>query len=430
MRSRFLKFVKDENLINENDKIIVALSGGADSVVLFHLLLEIRDEMNLKVYAAHLNHMLRGTDAFSDMNFVKDLCELNKVQLFTEIVDVGRVAKEKSISEELAGRQCRYQFFDKLMKENDAKIATAHNSSDNVETVLFNLARGTSIRGVSGIPLRRENIIRPLMIFSGAEIRRYAAENNIRYCIDRTNYDDKYTRNKIRNNVIPVLREINPDIENTIKRFSIISKETSEYIENIANEKLKDAKCEYGYDSKKLSLLDDVILKAAVVEMFKSFDIHLQYKHILLLCDIIRCGGALDISDEIYCISSQNIFRIVEKNKKDKDFLLLSECKFLRRFEKDQIDFNDKDLIDVKCIDDNTVLRHRKSNDIFRPVRRNINKSLRKLMNEMKIPKEIRDDLLVVANGDMILWVEGIGSSEYGKISADTSAAVKITGEK
>ena len=204
--------IEKYKFLSGGDSVIIALSGGADSVTLLSVLNSLKEKYNLKLYAAHLNHGIRGEEADNDEKFCKILCENYNVQLFVKHIDVPKLCAEQKISAELCGRNERYKFFDELSAKLNAKVATAHTASDNAETLLFNLCRGSSLAGAAAIPPKRGNIIRPLITLTRNEIESYCAENSLSYVTDSTNMSDSYTRNKIRHKVIPALKEVNPQI--------------------------------------------------------------------------------------------------------------------------------------------------------------------------------------------------------------------------
>lgn len=443
MRDKAIRFIEENDLLCTNDKVIVALSGGADSVALLYFLNSIKEKYNLTVYAAHLNHNLRGEESKRDENFVKNLCEKLSVEFFLKSLDIKDMAKTSKQSEELCGREQRYLFFDELSKKLSAKVATAHNATDNAETVLYNLCRGSSLKGVCGIPKKRDNVIRPLLCVSRDEIERYCDENNLEYVTDSTNLEDKYNRNKIRHNAISTLKEINPNFENAVLRFCKSMEQSCDFLSEIAKKELKSAKTEYGYSCEKLLSLDKAVLSFALMQIIKDNNADAENKHIEIIISAMKSGGSVDLPNGYTCVCSQNTLRIIKNDKTSADCLIdkdreessdielpLCECEDAEYYSKEELkNINKKlanELIDCDIINCGTVIRHKKAGDLFTLSNRKVTKPLRKLMIEMKIPKEIRDDLLVVANGSTILWVEKIGVSLQGKISQSTTKAVRI----
>ncbi len=220
-------------LIPEGERVLCALSGGADSVYLLCKLLE----RGIDVCAAHYNHCLRGEESERDERFVRELCARRGVELRTGRGDVSGFARENGMGIEEAARELRYAFLESAARELPADlIATAHNADDNAETMLINLARGTGLRGLGGIPPKRGNIIRPILFTTRAEIECYLSENSISYVEDSTNAADDYARNRIRHSVVPVLRGINPNFSMSAARASRLLREDEEYLESLAQD--------------------------------------------------------------------------------------------------------------------------------------------------------------------------------------------------
>lgn len=230
------KTISDNLLISKGDRILVALSGGADSVCLLSLLTELKDKLSVEVAAAHLNHMIRGVEADSDEAFCAELCTKLNISFYATRKDIPKIAKESGISEELAGRNVRYEFFDELcQKHGYNKIATAHNKNDRAETLLMRMIRGTGIDGLGSIKYKRGNIIRPILDIERKDIEKYCADLSLEYCNDSTNLSSDYTRNRVRNEVLPLLTEkFNPSIVNTLCQLADNAAEDADFINGYA----------------------------------------------------------------------------------------------------------------------------------------------------------------------------------------------------
>jgi len=229
-----LDTIKKYNLISKNDKIVLAVSGGPDSIAMLNIFISLRKEYNLSLYVAHVNHLIRE-NAKLDEEFVKEFCIKNDVPCFIKKVDVLKKANQDKIGTEEAGRKVRYEFFDEILsKTNSNKIAIAHNKNDSAETVILNIVRGSGTAGLIGIEPKNGKYIRPLIKSERAKIEKYCNINNLNPRIDESNNENIYNRNKIRNIIIPYIKEkLNPNIINTIDRLSDIVKEEEDYINNI-----------------------------------------------------------------------------------------------------------------------------------------------------------------------------------------------------
>ena len=442
MKNKAKQTVKKYHMLNVGDSVAVGFSGGADSCALMHFLLSLREEMNLTIYACHINHSLRGQESDNDEQFVADFCRKYNVPLFVLKADVASEASKRKIGTEQCGREIRYEYFSEIAEKYHAMIATAHTASDNAETVLFHLARGSGIAGMSGIPTVRDRIIRPLIEVTREEIERYCRDNHISYVTDSTNLTDQYTRNKIRLEVIPVLKSINPSFENTVAGMSERMRETDVFIEKNAENALSAAKTTSGYSTAVLSQLPLPVFDKAIRLILKEYNLVPEASHIELIRKIVCKGGAVEIRKNRYVISKQGILRAFqyEKNNPDSEILFAGQKniaihnkiispEILNISEFDNRKKNDKFLfhnsLDYDTIPLGSVFRSRHAGDLFKPVGRNITKQLRKMMTEQKIPSEQRDQLVVFASDNDVLWAENLGVSEPYKVT-DSSEKVLV----
>ena len=238
MRDKVLDTIEKYEMIGQGDHVCAAVSGGADSAALLAFLLSLREPMGLTVTACHLNHCLRGAEADRDEAFVRELCQRWQVPLTVERVEVAELARQEHLSEETAGRKARYALFERLHRETGCKVATAHTLSDNMETVLFSMARGTGLRGMCGIQPVRDYLIRPLIAVTRQEVEAYCAENGIGFVTDSTNFSEEYTRNRIRLRLIPELYALNPAlpeafahlIEAMGEGYELVSREAEQFL--------------------------------------------------------------------------------------------------------------------------------------------------------------------------------------------------------
>ena len=453
MFDKVAKTVSEYKMFDGRDKVIVALSGGADSMSLMHCLVKNAEYFGITVSAAHLNHMLRGEESERDFNFVIEQCKSLNVEIFTKREDIAKIAAERKIGLEECGREERYRFFAELVKDSHTVIATAHTASDNAETVLMNITRGSGMEGLCGIPPIRGNIVRPLINCSRAEIEKYCKENNIGWVLDSSNLSLEYNRNKIRNSVLPVLKQINPSVENAINRLSGIVGENLEYIGKVVRDEYNRCKNDVGLSISELKKCDNNITANVIkYAIDKKFNITAEKKHIEIIENIVASGrGAVELRKgmtvkavgdslvfEKLCqrISNNDLYfeertlKLDNKIRYNNKIYVFSPKKFFSSENNNKI--NKKLLntnLNCDIISCDTIIRHRKSGDVFKPAGRNCTKTVKKLFTEMKIPVALRDELLVIANGNNVYWIETIGVSQEAVVKEKNSEYFTVTVE-
>ena len=397
-------------LLSRGDSVIAALSGGADSVALLHFLISIKEKYQLKVSAAHLNHGIRGAEAAGDELFCKLLCRAWQVELFVRHADVPALARQRGISEELCGREERYAFFEELAREKRAKIATAHTASDNAETLLFHLARGTSLRGAAAIPPKRGNVIRPLLSRTRAEIEAYCEANHLRYVTDSTNLSDEYTRNRIRHHVIPALREVNPALEAALTRFTRDAAEVSNFLERQAERLLSEARTTYGYRAGILREADIAVRKAALSRLCRECGEAPEHRHVDLLLAVLRDGGAVELNKTHTLVCDGGLLRVSTAAAEQAEIPFDKPLSFVFQGVGYRADADDS------LFENNTLLfRSTRAGDHYSFQKRKITKPMGKALREIGVPAEKRGSLLCLCEGSTVLWCEALGWSEQGR---------------
>lgn len=321
MEEKILKTIKKYNLIKDGDKIVVGVSGGPDSITLLDLLLKLKNQNIIKfdIVVCHINHMIRE-EATSDEGYVKEYCNKHNIECFVKRAEVEEIAKQNKMGTEETGRKIRYDFFYEILEKTKSnKIATAHNANDNAETVLMNIIRGCGTSGLKGIEANNKQLIRPLIECSRTEIEEYCKQNNLKPRIDKTNFENDYTRNKIRNMLIPYIQEnFNPNIIEGINRLSSLSKQENDYLEKETQKAYisiveEITNTSISLDLKKFNSLEKVIKSRVVLytinELFKTKN-GIEKKHIE---DIIKlCSN--NIGNK-YLIPNKKM-KILVKNKK------------------------------------------------------------------------------------------------------------------
>ena len=294
MKNKVIKTIKKYNLIDDNDKILVGVSGGPDSMCLLHVL----KSLNYDVCVAHINHGLRE-NANVEEEYVRDYCRLNNIPFFAKHIKLKEHLNGMTIEE--AGRKARYDFFAEVLeKEKCTKIATAHTSNDNAETVIMNMVRGSGVNGLKGIEPIRENIIRPLIDVTRREIEEYCETNNLNPKHDESNDELLYTRNKVRLELIPYIeKNINSNVISNINRMSKIVLEEESYI---------DKKVEEAFESCLITQNDEILV--CNLRMFNKLDIVIR-KRLILKFIIKILGNAKDIEkvhvDDIVKLCENNV---------------------------------------------------------------------------------------------------------------------------
>lgn len=276
LKDKVKEIIKKYNLINPEEKVVVGVSGGPDSICLIDILNEIKKEENFEIIVCHINHLIRE-EAGSDEEFVRKYCEEKQIPFFVKHAKIKEISEKEKIGTEEAGRKVRYEFFEETAKKTGAsKIATAHTKNDNAETVIMNLLRGSGTAGLKGIsPIRDNKYIKPLIQISREEIEAYCEEQKLNPRYDKTNSENIYTRNKVRNILIPLIKkEFNPNIIDTIDRLSSLAKKENEYLEKTTKEKyeellIKEEKNEIILNLKKFNIQDEVIKSRIIIYTIK-----------------------------------------------------------------------------------------------------------------------------------------------------------------
>ncbi len=447
MNNKALQTVRRYKMLQQGNRIIAAVSGGADSMALLCFLLEIRTELSLSLSVCHVNHLLRGEEADRDEKFVRDFCALHTLPFYLLRCDVKALAQEKKLGFEECGRQVRYNFFDKTSQEiGGAKIATAHTLSDCAETLIFHLARGTSPAGLSSIAPVRNNIIRPLIECTREEIEAYLARISQPFMTDTTNFDTNYSRNFIRAQLIPALKKLNPAFEFAVQNLTELAREQAAFIEKQTDCFYKKAAKYGGIDRDKFLKADITLKRGIIAKLFTENNVMLTKKR----CDEILSAaenGSFCISvckDGFIICDDDNIIRFEKRQKKPKAHYqipaacgeyLLPDGRILKLGEISQQEFIKikknsqkllKNCLDYDIINNGFVFRPRKSGDFITLFPRNVTKTLKKLFNESKIPVEKRDIIPVLACSSHVFWVEGLGVDRSAAVSEQTQKILFI----
>lgn len=463
MQNIVKKYIIQEKLINKGDHIIIGLSGGADSVCLLHMLYCLKNQFGgFSISAIHVHHGLRGEDADKDAEFVQELCNEFGIECGVFFFDIKEEVKKLKMSEEEAGRFIRYSVFEKEIKKYAAgKIAVAHHKNDQVETVLFNLFRGTGLTGLSGMHSKRDNIIRPLLCISREQIEKYININNLKYRNDSTNFLDTYSRNKIRLNIISYIeKEINSNIVEHVYETSCIIKSEEEFIIQYVD-KVFEKNVKYK-ENKYVILIDDMVLEHIAIQkrLIRKiiFTLSNQLKdiqsiHVNKILDLIckPVGKKITLPNKVIVEKSYDSLEFMirlnnkinnEKNLIEQSLVIPSEQSLptINKILKTKILNYEKNMIipkkvytkwfDYDKIKITLFLRNRQQGDYI-SIQNNRGtigrKKLKDYFIDEKISIEQRNNILLLADGKHVVWIVGYRISEDYKVTNETKRVLQVT---
>jgi tRNA(Ile)-lysidine synthase len=448
IEQKVLRFIDEKDLIKRNDKVLVALSGGSDSIFLLHFLLKFRKKYNIEVGAVHINHMIRGNSAYEDEEFCRKLSVNLGIKFFAMQKNVKLYAKKNKYSLEEAGRIIRYKTLTKVLKqEGFNKIATAHNCSDNAETVLLNLIKGTGIKGISGIPLKRGNIIRPILILKKNEILEYLNNYGIKFRIDESNVDTDYERNFLRQEIIPVIKKkLNPDFENALFNASEIFTGLAGYLNDQVKRELnktvesnkEEIKIITAEFEKINEELKNYVIKTAVEEQFNVPLTFTDVKNIKSLFNK-KTGKSINLQKNLIASRERGLI-IISKPDKIKYFKnstliegesvkLNDKTLFINPVKELPKKFSDNKLteyISSDKISGKFLIRRWEAGDKFSPLGLKGTKKISDFLNEQKITSSRKKEQLILTNKGRVVWVLGLRLDERFKITKDTERVIEL----
>lgn len=442
-------------LINDGDAVLVALSGGADSVCLLDALCRLRKELGITVGAAHLNHMIRGREADRDEAYAAEICTKLGISFYAERIDVPDLSKREGISEEAAGRKARYDFFERLCKAHGFnKIATAHNRNDKAETVIMRILRGTGIDGLSAIKYKREDeVIRPLLDVARCDIEKYCKENDLLYCTDSTNSDTEYTRNRIREKLIPFLEEnFNPSIIDALCTLSDNAAEDSDFINGYAtrlynriNSPMPKRKPTV-LDIESLKMLDECIfsriiritVRDVMGDSYNVERVHIENVHSLL---DKQTGASICLPENLKVSVKYGWLEFKETGDTDKDddeFSFPVEISVSESLESMGMTFEVADakkklkknqmIIDYDLIEDKEItVRNRRVGDRMVFFKDGRTRKIKDYLIDKKIPREERNKIPLLCVDNKVIAIIGDRVAETYKIKENTKRGLVIT---
>ncbi|MCD7810691.1 MAG: tRNA lysidine(34) synthetase TilS [Ruminococcus sp.] len=442
MLDKIQRFAEKNNMFHSGDSVVCGLSGGADSVCLLTCLCELSEALGISVEALHVNHCLRGAESDRDEDFCRSLCQRMNVPFTAVSCDVRSFALAHSLSEEEAARKLRYEAFAENSKGK--LIATAHNANDNLETAILNLARGSAIKGLMGIPPVRGNIVRPLLGVTRAEIEEYLNKKGISFVTDSTNLSDNYTRNKIRHQILPIINEINPSAVSTFVNSSDAMRNENSFIESETSKAL--AQCRKGNSLCGINSYHAVIRRRCIAKLLSDNNLPYSFERLEKCDEIAVNGGKINISKNIFLISDGTNIRLEKiEPKKSADIQLSAEMKLgknaifehkflfielLKGKHLQMCDIVNTSLtiyyLDYDKIKGKVFIRNRRFGDRITLQGRSFTSSVKKLINE-KIPPDFRSELHFLEDSGGTIFAEGIGIADRIAPDENTMNYLKIT---
>jgi tRNA(Ile)-lysidine synthase len=432
------EYINNYNMIDKGNGVVLGLSGGPDSVCLFFVLLALKEEYDLTIRAIHVNHCIRGEEADRDQLFVRELCEKHNIQLEEHVIDIPALVAESGRSTEEEARLARYELFDKaaeaLTQEmgRPVKIAVAHNADDNAETVLFHMARGTGLDGMCGIAPKRDNIIRPLIGVSKADILAFLQENEIEYCIDSTNEEVEYDRNRIRHNIMPELAQVNDRALEHISEMTERLNEVADYINLEARGLLQIAKEPEWHLRKRAIATAPRVIASQALKLYLSGYMPLQKDvsaiHVETILDLLNEDGERQVQlpyKKTLIISYEDLYVLEDNDKQSEPVFNYREFDYEQGM-KYPTDAYTK-WFDCDKISGNVVIRNRAEGDFLTIDSAGNHKSLQDYFVDEKVPRHLRDSVPLVCDDSHVMWVVGYRISEYYKISKNTTRVLEIS---
>ena len=424
---KVIEKIRDKKLIEKNDRLVLGCSGGPDSIFLLEVCLKLKEEYNLTLALAHINHLYRGSEADRDENFVRSLGEKYNIPVFVKRKSMENMAKEEKITLEEAGREIRYSFFDEVLEKiNGNKVALAHNLDDQIETFLFRMIRGTSLEGLEGIKDERDNkYIRPINEVFKQDIMNYLDENNIPYMIDSTNLENDYTRNSIRLDLIPFIeKRYNPKFKEKISNLLKEIREVNEITEPDYTKYIKDNILSVTELNKEKSNY----IKGKIINYFLNKNsISVSRRKIENIINILCSGGSKKIKldkdctmikeyDKIFVVNSK-IAQNDVKDVKGVKMIIPNEVEFgeyiISAFrENRKRDNNSNEFVTNLKEGEELFIRGRAEGDKIIPVGMDNYKKIKDIMINSKVPKEERGKIPVVLLDNEIVWLAGIKKSK------------------
>ncbi|MGL4606058.1 MAG: tRNA lysidine(34) synthetase TilS [Eubacteriaceae bacterium] len=463
MEKKVKKYIIEQKLIVAGDRVLIGVSGGADSLALLFFLDKYAKEFELSIGVGHLHHNMRGLAADEDEAFVRGFCEKRGIPFYSRKRSIFEIAAKERISVEEAGRNERYDFLWKIVREEGYnRLAMGHHIDDQAETMLMRLIRGTGIKGVSGIKSgNNKKLIRPFLCLEKSEILSYCQKYKLEYRNDATNLQRDYTRNKIRLDILPKICEINPKAAIHFNEFTKIAGEYEgffeEYVDTIENLIIESKDCGVSLNIEAWLLEKPVVQKELLrrgIYKFKGSLKEIEYNHIIALFTLIKSSKTVwefHLPNEMMALRKYERLFFVKRKKEeansigtrklilDKTWIfpkmrLLIKTEIIRDAKKlsnpvifPQILKNHSEkYFDYDKIQEELFLRNRQTGDYFYPVGVQGKKTIKKYFIDKKINRDLRENIPLIVSGSEVLWIIGYGINERLLAQTETQNILKV----
>ena len=448
MLDAVLKTLRDNAYALENKDVVIAVSGGRDSMAALHFFVRKRESFGLgSITAAHFNHGLRGEASDLDEALARSFAGRLNVPFVSGNGGMCAADKPKGHGIESWARALRYDFLKETAEKNGAYIVTAHTMNDSAETTLFHIARGTGLRGASGIPFKNGMIIRPFLGVTRGEINKYVKEHSIPFRDDESNIAAGYTRNRIRHKVLPELLRINKNAVRNIAKFSVFASEADRFFVKESEKLLESAKSEFGYFAAALLSAPAPITVYALKGLCDAHGCDVNEKQIELMLAVLRKEKrSVQLNKTLLFSMNGEHVSISEYKPPGKDVcyelpasegrtmlpsgdvVFLKRCDIIGKYESEfALEDEVWDFLDCEKISGALIFRSRRAGDTFNSSRRNHTKSLKKLFIELKIPLQKRSLVPLLADDTGVLWIAGEGVSKRVEPSSGTKSVLGIS---
>jgi tRNA(Ile)-lysidine synthase len=449
LEAKLKEFIQDHRLLTRKQSVLLAVSGGVDSMVLLHLFSRFREHMKLHLAVIHVNHQLRGEESEGDEKFVKEMSGFYGIPFYCEQIDVMAYAHELNLSKQLAARHLRYDCFERIRIQAGADVvATAHHADDNAETVLLNIMRGTGIHGLAGIPLKREAgcVIRPLLFATRKEIEAYAAEQGIKYRNDSSNRSMAYRRNALRHNILPMLQKRHPHIVQTLNHIARMMQDVNDKMGNVVSTTKhslarKDLQGCLTLDIKRLKSEPDFLWDEIFVDLLHQLNIEPTEKkvHALHRLCMQPTGRRVELNGTFAACRDRD-FIVFKSTGLEQPMIRRVECgksydckNFLVSISTPEsvpsayTGTHEVEYIDADRLGQQLVLRPWHAGDWFIPLGMKKKKKLSDFFTDQKVPRYHKSSVPVLESDGVIVWICGRRLDDRFKLTDQTQTAIRLT---